>query len=195
MTPGQARPSDPAQACRIIAVETTPAPALDTMNDKSGKDLLGVCRSVIEGSTELIKFVDQNRDAARNAGVETIAIELSGLLEGGAIARVRDTLEEATVKNWPAQVTHEGLAKVRRAEALLADATREMDKELGVKRNSLGQADEGITWWPFVLVGAAAAVGAFFLVSHEAPSVAVPQYSKSAKKAKALSGSDSKKKK
>lgn len=191
MTAPQARPLALSQARQVIAIETTPVPSLDNVKEGASRDLLGVCRSVIEGSTELIRFVDQNREAARNAGVETIAIELSGIIEGGTISRVRDTLEESIVKNWPAQVTNDGMAKLRRAEALLADASREMDKELGVKRNSLGQVDEGITWWPFLVLGAAAAVGAYFLSKQQGPPVAVPEY-KSAKKLKSLSGSRSK---
>lgn len=196
-SPGQARQLEVAQACNVIAVETTPPAAADTLNGGASRDLLGVCRSVIEGSTELIKFVDQNRESARNVGVETIAIELAGIIEGGSLSRVRDTLEEALVKNWPAQVTHEGLGKLRRAESLLADATRELDKELGVKR-SLGDVGDGVSWVPFVILGAAAAVaGAYFLTKQDSHSpVAVPNYKVSGKKKKSsVSGSDSKQKK
>lgn len=73
--------------------------------------------------------MDTHRDVARLAGVETLAIEMSSILEGGRLQAMVDTLHEsAMIESDTAHVTLDGLDVMRRAEMLLAEAIRNMDR-------------------------------------------------------------------
>ncbi len=148
-----------------IAVETKSPPIFSTFDRNSSGNLLSTVRSVIDGGKELIAFVDTHRMMARRMGIETIGIELAGMLESGGLDAIRDALEESIIMNRPSEISHEGLARLRRAEELLADVGREMDKELGTSRAELGAAGgsgDVVLWIPFVVLGAVA-IGALVL--------------------------------
>lgn len=145
----------------LEAVASEPAlgkPTHDSLDHGKTKKLLGVCTSVLDGASELVSFVDKNRAEARKLGIETIAIELSGIVEGGRLQDIRDSLDEAVKTSGPAEISTDGLAKLRRAESLLADAVGEMDKGLGLGAGRLEQSSSGVGyfWIPFAIVGVAA---------------------------------------
>ena len=48
------------------------------------------------------------------------------MLDGGRLRRVQDALEESVSKDRPARLTEEGVSQLRRAEAILADAARQI---------------------------------------------------------------------
>lgn len=105
---------------------------LDAIDYLNTKKLLSLSRYVIQGSRALVDFVDYNRPMARQAGVETIAVELSGIVDSGRIQNVYDTLQESALKGKESQLSREGLTYLRRSERLLAEATSNLVKFSGV---------------------------------------------------------------
>lgn len=118
-------------AGKSLALRARALPTLQTFDVDSTKNLLSVCQAVIENSKELLAFVDGNRAIAKQAGIETIGIELSGILEGGGLDRILASLENSAIKERSAQITLEGLARLRRAETLLAEANNNISKYSG----------------------------------------------------------------
>lgn len=92
------------------------------------KKLLGVARHAMNAGYALIEFVDFNRDLARQTGVETIAIELSGMIDSGKLESVADTLHDAAMSGHGAKLSEEGLGNLRRAERLLSDAAANLKR-------------------------------------------------------------------
>jgi hypothetical protein len=111
----------------------------------------------MEGTRELLTFVDDNREAARLAGVETIAIELAAMMEGERLTRVHSTLEKATLSGKDAEVTMDGIDRLKRAEKLLAEAVLAIKKpvappvSLGSTSTTLSQATQDTN--PTMLLG------------------------------------------
>lgn len=88
---------------------------------EGSRHLLGVTKDLINRSQSLVEYVDRNREEARLSGVETIAIELSAILEGGRLSSVRDALEDAVQTNEHPAISIEGFSKLRRAEFLVSE--------------------------------------------------------------------------
>jgi hypothetical protein len=128
--PGQKGGGDPA-AAKALALGFRPPPDLQRFDERTAVDLMRLCRSVMDGEARLVEFVDSDRDLASAAGVETIAIELSAMLEAGAMDRVLDALEHAAAKGRPVDLTLQGLGKLRRAEGLLSEAASRIRKHTG----------------------------------------------------------------
>lgn len=118
-------------AGKSLALRARALPTLQAFDVDSTKNLLAVCQAVIDNSKELLAFVDGNRAIAKQAGIETIGIELSGILEGGGLDRILASLENSAMKERSAQITLEGLARLRRAETLLAEANNNISKYSG----------------------------------------------------------------
>jgi hypothetical protein len=89
-------------------------------------ELLDVSKAVLGKAAELRDFISDHRDLARQAGIETIAAEVSGMLDGERLRRVHDALAESVARDRPARLTEEGLGQLRRAEAMLADAAKQI---------------------------------------------------------------------
>lgn len=111
---------------REVVVGVEEAPVFDAVDAMNAHKLLGTARNVISGGRTLIEFVDLNRDLAREYGIETMAVELSGLIDSGKLDGVKDTLEESLLKKRQARVSMEGLMYLRRAERLLSEASRSL---------------------------------------------------------------------
>jgi hypothetical protein len=156
-------------AARPLAAGVVAAPGLERFDASAAESLYHITQSVMDHSRELLEYVDGNRDEIKPAGIETIAIELSGLIEGGGLQRVRDTLEEAILKRRSADITIEGLGRVRRAEGLLAEASSRISKFIGIapgnkkklgdtpneKREASSSLDI-LMWAPFIVIGVVA---------------------------------------
>ena len=128
------------------------------------KHLLGVCGKVLDGTNELIEFVDKNRKMARQIGIETIAIELSGLVDGARLGDVRNVLAQGVKSAQAIALSPDIVTRLGRAEMLLSEASSEIAKE-GVKPepsvqktgSQMGQdSGVGYFWVPFVALGVAA---------------------------------------
>lgn len=112
--------------------DTDPQLILDAIDYLNTKKLVSLSRYVIQGSRALIDFVDYNRPMARQAGVETIAVELSGIIDSGRIQTVYDSLQESALKGRESKLSREGLTYLRRSERLLAEATSNLVRYAGV---------------------------------------------------------------
>lgn len=108
-------------------VPSTP-PVIVSLGNTEGSELLKISRDVLRRGRSLVDFLDSHRDVARQAGVETLAVEISGVLEGGRLQAVVDTLEESSRREATAQVSMEGFDAMRRVETLLAEAVRNIDR-------------------------------------------------------------------
>lgn len=150
-----------------------PSPPPEKVELVPVENLHQITQEVIDNARELIEFVDTNRAEAELAGIDTIAIELSGMIEGGGLHRVLDTLKEAVLKKRPVELRDEGPHWVRRAEGLVAEASSRISKHIGNVPAKLGQPAEekpavassgSLLWVPFVVIGVVT-VAAVVLVS------------------------------
>ncbi len=101
---------------------------LEKFEFERGQSLLVVAQRITTGCKALLEFIHANRDLARQSGIETIAIELTTSLEGEGFERILDTLEEAAGQGEPVHLTTEGLARLRRMETLLAEASANINR-------------------------------------------------------------------
>lgn len=166
--PSSAPQDDPGKA---LAFKARSLPTLQTFENATSQELLFVCHSVLERSQEILAFVDGNRELAQKAGIETIAIELGSILEGGGLERVLDGLEYSVLKDRPAQVSLEGLARLRRAENLLAEANnniarftgrwhgKELSGDAKPEATSNISSTDSLLWLSILVIGAIAIIG------------------------------------
>lgn len=110
---------------------------MQELDPTAAQSLLGVTKEILYGAHMLLEYVDHNREEAQAAGVETIGIELSAILEGGKIEDIKDALEEAARTGERPQISLDGFAKLRRAERLVSDA------EISLGRFTGGQMPSG----------------------------------------------------
>lgn len=103
-----------------------PKPTLKKFGPDDTIRLLGVARKTWASTEVLIGLVDSDREAAREAGVETIAIELSS--ERERLGDVLDALEDAAKHGKSTDLSGEGLACLRRAEKLGAEAMSSLQR-------------------------------------------------------------------
>lgn len=103
-----------------------PKPTLKKFGPDGTVRLLGVARKTWASTEVLIGLVDSDREAARDAGVETIAIELSS--ERERLGDVLDALEDAARHGKSADISNEGLGCLRRAEKLGAEAMSSLQR-------------------------------------------------------------------
>jgi hypothetical protein len=95
---------------------------MDTYGHDDALDLYQIATSVKRKAEELVKFVDDNRGLARQAGIEVIAVQVNSILEGEKFQRVVDALEDAVYRGIQTNLTREGAEKVHRLEKLVSDA-------------------------------------------------------------------------
>jgi hypothetical protein len=76
----------------------------------------------------LLDFVHGNRDIARQAGIETIVIEIFAAMQGDSFSGVINEIEEAARNGQSLKISHRGLATLRRIETLVAEASTNMRK-------------------------------------------------------------------
>jgi len=115
---------------------------------ESAARLLGLVRNLQDSGNILVEYVDANRDEARKAGIESIAIELTAIFEGGRLQKIRESLDEAVLKQKKPSVSLDGLSKIRRVERLVQDAQASLARAIGepplesgsIRRPTLGQA-------------------------------------------------------
>lgn len=164
-------------AGKSFAIRARALPSLQKFDIEATKGLLVICQAVIDQAKELLSFVDGNRILAKQAGIETIAIELSGILEGGGLDRILASLENSALKDRAAEITLEGLARLRRAETLLAEANNNIAKFTGrwkgdpMEREALSGDDQEksqvtgdlMLWLPFVALTAVAIIVVAFV--------------------------------
>lgn len=167
------------EVCRLptpIVVQT------ESFDFESTLEFYQLAVSLSKRSEEIISFMDKNRADARKAGIESLAIEISSIMEGSRFAQVLDALEDAVYRNAPVQLTPAGLAKLHRLETVVSEAdgiitANAMDWSTGSTRASektfipvMGQASgksssESSTWIPFLIIGTIGVVGIVAVVA------------------------------
>ena len=164
---------------KAIALKFRPPPIFQTFEKGQATELHSLTIHVLERGNQLIEFIDANRMLAREAGIETIGVEIAAILEGEKILQIQDAIENALRKDRPVKITEEGTHKLRRAEALLAEAASNITKYTDVKDEvspsspALGQpTSDGASslsplWGIVVLVGAGLAVWGLTLAFPE----------------------------
>jgi hypothetical protein len=139
------------------------APSFETFDVAASKRLLELVQEELDKSEQLFELVDNRRADAKVAGIESIAIEICALIEGGRLQAVADTLSESIGENVDAHVTTTGMDRVRRVEKLLSEANMGLTriKTSGVAPSQLAAAmrastpmDPAVyTWVPLVFFG------------------------------------------
>lgn len=115
---------------------------VQTLDIEGAARMLGVTKDIIARATSLVDYMDRNRHEARLSGIETIAIELSAILEGGRLQNVEDALEDAVRTGERPAITIEGFSKLRRAEYLVGEVDHEIARyaETPVRQDQMGWA-------------------------------------------------------
>lgn len=102
--------------------ELRSAPSFEAFEVADAKRLLELVQEELRKSEQLFELVDHRRADAKAVGIESIAIEICALVEGGRLDAVADTLAESIGKNVQTHITTTGMDRVRRVEKLLAEA-------------------------------------------------------------------------
>lgn len=97
-----------------------PQEEFEVLDVSRAEELLKLVQSQLFKIGDLVTFMDDHREETRRLGVESIAIELCALYEGGRISAVRDELADAVSHRRRARITPEGMDYVHRVEKLLA---------------------------------------------------------------------------
>jgi hypothetical protein len=111
---------------KALALNLRPPQSFETFDEGKTKDLLGVARTSLDNAQAILEFTDANRQTARQAGIETIAVEIAALLQGERLERVLDALETSASREKPVQLSGDGLGVLRRLERLAAEAGRNL---------------------------------------------------------------------
>lgn len=109
-------------------VPPPPSAPLTTFDYDRTAELFGAARNSISTAELLLNFVHTNRNAARQAGVETVVIEMFAVMQGESFSGVVDAIEEAARSGHPLHLSQGGLATLRRIEGLTAEAMANMRK-------------------------------------------------------------------
>lgn len=112
----------PAHKGELIEKET--APVIEKLDLQNTRTLHETVKHVLEGASIMIEYVDSNRPSARKMGVESIAVELSSMVDSGKLGSVKDALYEALSGSKPAYITREGFSYLQRAEKLLSEGIK-----------------------------------------------------------------------
>jgi hypothetical protein len=104
-------------------VEAPTPPPLDVIDRGNSKLLLETARYVIDKSKILIEFMTENRLLARQLGLDTVIVELSGIEASGKLESIKDALEETVASGTETRLTVEGLTYLKRAEKLVAETS------------------------------------------------------------------------
>lgn len=169
--------SDDFRRQKALVADVRPEPVLRTLGRDDSRALLEVAKKVHSGLGVLIDFVDNHRDTARDAGVETVAIELGA--ERKHLESILDTLEESEQAASDAKISLEGLDLLRRSEKLLAEASANINrftKYVPEQRNLLGQgvmpSSDSLLWGSLLLFGVVGIAVAIIAVNFSGKEVA-----------------------
>ncbi len=105
-----------------------PVPPIDVFDTDKTRTLADILGTALFQSKILIDFLHQDRAAAAAAGLEGLAVEISALLDSDKFFRMKTALFEAVRLHEPASLTHDGLGRLHRLEALVAEGTQLLDR-------------------------------------------------------------------
>jgi hypothetical protein len=159
-------------------------PAFDKYDYDEAVALYQIATFVKNKAEDLSKFVDENRQIARQAGIEMLVVQITSILEGEKFQRVVDALQDAVYRRVPITLTRDGADKVHRLEKLISEADSSVIQFMTGRKAepNLGQgvplyspasipiyADRGSndvsTWIPVVVIGIAGIVGVIAIIA------------------------------
>jgi hypothetical protein len=114
-------------------------PSVDLFDAAQAKTLHAVLEHSVEKGKVLTGMVREDRELASQAGLEGIGIEISALLDTERFIRTRAALEEAVRLGDGATITHEGLGRLHRLEALVAEGSQVLGRYQGRGKAVLGR--------------------------------------------------------
>jgi hypothetical protein len=154
-----------------------PLPSVDVFDVEKARTFHSILENAVRKGKVLADLVHGDRELAAAAGLEGIAIEISALLDTERLIRMRGALGEAVRLGEGATITHEGLGRLHRLEALVAEGSQVLEryqrpgKALSGRRLSLqapsgspGSSDMAL-FGAIVVLGAVAITLAAFLVT------------------------------
>lgn len=156
-----------------------PAPSIDVFDLEKARTFHSILENAVEKGKAISGLVHDDRELAAAAGLEGIGIEIAALLDTERLVRMRDALAEAVRLGEGATITHEGLGRLHRLEALVAEASQILGRHQGRGMASLGRRTASLglgatsTSSDMVLFGAVLVLGlvavtlAAFLVSKK----------------------------
>lgn len=171
------KPSPPAQ------LGAPSSPAMDSYDYDETVSLYQIASAVKKKAEDLGTFVDQNRQIARQAGIEMLAVQIGSILEGNKFQRVVDALEDSVYRRIPITLTRDGADKVHRMERLIAEADSTIVQHMTGRRGepAMGQiaapqqipyqtyseraSSDVSTWLPIVIIGIAGIVGVIAIIA------------------------------
>lgn len=105
-----------------------PVPALDTFDVEQAKTLRAILERAQTKAEVLIGLVHSDRELASVMGAEGIVIEILAIQGSERLVRVKDALEEAARTGASVTLTHEGLGKLHRLEALVSEGEQQLSR-------------------------------------------------------------------
>jgi hypothetical protein len=142
--------------------EPGPSETFETLDPIRTKDLDALLSTIFSRIDRLTRLLDDDREQVRRLGIESLAVELIAIHEGGRLQAVRDELGDALRHRRSARITPEGMDYVRRSERLAAEAEKALaqlpatpklaGRDLLV-RPGLGVSTDALLWGPIVLFG------------------------------------------
>jgi hypothetical protein len=144
-----------------------PLPAQGAFDAAQAKSTLAILDSAVAKAEILVGFVREDRSQASAAGIEGVGLEIMTILESERFVRLRDALEEAVRSGEGITLSHEGLGKLHRLEALVAEGEQQLARSgsgtrgiISLSGRSLSQASSSSSSKDFVVLGALVILGA-----------------------------------
>lgn len=157
-----------------------PTPSVDLFDSEKARTFHFILENAIEKGKALSGLVHDDRELAASAGLEGIGVEVQALLDTERLIRMRDALSEAVRLGEGATITHEGLGRLHRLEALVAEGSQILERHqgrgkalsgrrLGIQAVSSGSSDMVLFGAILVLGAVAITLAAFLVTKRERP--------------------------
>lgn len=101
-----------------------PVALVDAFDVEKARTFHSILENAVEKGKVLAGLVHEDRELAAAAGLEGIGVEIQALLDTERFTRTRDALREAVRLGEGATITHEGLGRLHRLEALVAEGSQ-----------------------------------------------------------------------
>lgn len=156
-----------------------PAPSLDVFDSEKARTFNSILENAIQKGKVIADLVHGDRELASAAGLEGIAIEIGALLDTERLIRMRNALSEAVRLGEGASITHEGLGRLHRLEALVAEGSQILGRHQDRGKAILGRraalsglgatssSSDMVLFGAVLVLGIVAVTLAAFLVSRK----------------------------
>ena len=102
--------------------ERSPEIQVERLDLDSARELLPLVQDRLSKAEALLRRLTTHRQDLRAAGLESLIIEISAIVEGNKVHSVRDSLEEAIAKSRGVEITQAALDRVHRLDFLISEA-------------------------------------------------------------------------